>query len=77
VQEEQPYYGGQKIWAEILAALPQIDPSRGTEFYTDANAIFVTAQIKYFSGDYDSAQAALDDAAKQIERVTGLSIATP
>jgi len=77
VQEEQPYYGGQKIWADILATLPQIDPSRGTEFYTDANAIFVATQIKYFAGDYDSAQAALDDAAKQVERATGLPIATP
>jgi lactose/L-arabinose transport system substrate-binding protein len=32
-------------------------------------------QLEYLNGEYDSAQAALDEAASQIELVTGLPIA--
>jgi lactose/L-arabinose transport system substrate-binding protein len=32
-------------------------------------------QTEYFKGGYESAQAALDDAASQIELVTGLPVA--
>jgi len=77
LQEPQPYYDGQKIWPEILATLPLIAPVRGTQFHVDAESIFVAVQQRYFAGEYDSAKAALDDAAKQIERATGLPIATP
>jgi lactose/L-arabinose transport system substrate-binding protein len=50
-------------------------PSRGTQFQTDADAIYKATQTKYFAGGYPDAKAALDDAAKQIETATGLPIA--
>jgi len=34
-----------------------------------------TVQSQYLNGGYDSAQAALDDAAEQIALVTGLPVA--
>jgi lactose/L-arabinose transport system substrate-binding protein len=75
VNEAQPYWGGQKVWADILATLPKIVPSRGTAFQSDAEAIFRATQTKFFAGGYPDAKAALDDAAKQIASATGLSIA--
>ncbi|ASR11990.1 ABC transporter substrate-binding protein (plasmid) [Rhizobium leguminosarum bv. viciae] len=75
VNEPQPYWGGQKVWADILATLPKIVPSRGTAFQSDAEAIFKATQTKFFSGGYPDAKAALDDAANQIASATGLPIA--
>ncbi|MBY5583924.1 extracellular solute-binding protein [Rhizobium leguminosarum] len=75
VNEAQPYWGGQKVWADILATLPKIVPSRGTAFQSDAEAIFKATQAKFFSGGYPDAKAALDDAANQIASATGLPIA--
>ena len=75
VQADQPYWGGQKVWVDILSTLPKVKPSRGTPFYTDAHNIVVATQLKYLEGAYPDAKAALDDAAKQIELSTGLPIA--
>ncbi|MBX4968686.1 extracellular solute-binding protein [Rhizobium binae] len=75
VNEAQPYWGGQKVWADILATLPKIVPSRGTAFQSDAEGIFKATQAKFFAGGYPDAKAALDDAAKQIASATGLPIA--
>lgn len=75
VQEPQEFWGGQAVWQDILATLPDINPSRGTPFFGDADVILRTAQTGYLNGEYDSAQAALDDAASQIEAVTGLPVA--
>ncbi|MGR9080401.1 extracellular solute-binding protein [Rhizobium leguminosarum] len=75
VNEPQSYWGGQKVWADILATLPKIVPSRGTAFQSDAEAIFKATQTKFFAGGYPDAKAALDDAAKQIASATGLPIA--
>ncbi|ARM90749.1 sugar ABC transporter substrate-binding protein (plasmid) [Rhizobium sp. CIAT894] len=75
VNEPQPYWGGQKVWADILATLPKIVPSRGTAFQSDAEAIFKATQTKFFAGGYPDAKAALDDAAKQIASATGLPVA--
>ncbi|MFL5018767.1 MAG: extracellular solute-binding protein [Rhizobium sp.] len=75
VNEPQPYWGGQKVWADILATLPKIVPSRGTAFQSDAEAIFKATQTKFFAGGYPDAKAALDDAAKQIASAAGLPIA--
>ncbi|PDT08342.1 MULTISPECIES: extracellular solute-binding protein [unclassified Rhizobium] len=75
VNEAQPYWGGQKVWADILATLPKIVPSRGTAFQSDAEGIFRATQTKFFAGGYPDAKAALDDAAKQIASATGLPIA--
>ena len=75
VSEPQAYWGGQKVWADILATLPKVVPSRGTPFRTDGDAVIRAVQTKYFSGGYPDAKAALDDAAKQIKAATGLPIA--
>jgi lactose/L-arabinose transport system substrate-binding protein len=75
VQEASEFWGGQAVWQDILATLPDINPSRGTPFFGDADAILRTVQTGFLNGEYDSAQAALDDAASQIESVTGLTVA--
>jgi lactose/L-arabinose transport system substrate-binding protein len=75
VNEPQPYWHDQKVWADILSTLPKIVPSRGTPFQTDADSIYRAAQTKYFAGGYPDAKAALDDAAKQIATATGLPLA--
>ena len=59
----------------VLGTLDKIEPIRGTPFFGDADGIMKTVQSQYLNGGYDSAQAALDDAAKQIELATGLPIA--
>lgn len=75
VQEPSDYWGGQAVWVTILETLPQIQPQRGTPFQGDAESIYRAVQTRYFAGDYADAQAALDDAASQIESATGLPIA--
>lgn len=75
VQEPSEFWGGQPVWQDVLATLDQINPSRGTPFFADADAILRTVQTGFLNGDYESAQAALDDAASQIEVVTGLPVA--
>ncbi len=75
VKEKQAYWGGQAVWTDILATLAKIKPSRGTAFQADADGIYKAVQTKYFANGYPDAKAALDDAAKQIETATGLSIA--
>lgn len=74
-KEPQPYWGGQAIWADILATLPKIVPSRGTAFQSDAEGIYRVTQTKYLAGGFPDAKTALDDAAKQIESATGVPIA--
>jgi lactose/L-arabinose transport system substrate-binding protein len=75
VKTDQPYWGGQKVWIDILSTLPKIKPSRGTPFFQDADKIMVAAQLKYLNGKYPGAKAALDDAASQIKLATSLPIA--
>jgi lactose/L-arabinose transport system substrate-binding protein len=76
VQEPQPFWGDQPVWQTILETLPAIKPSRGTPFFGDADGIMRTVQSQYLNGGYETAQAALDDAASQIELVTGLTVAS-
>lgn len=75
VAETQAFWGDQAVWQTILETLPRVAPSRGTAFFGDADGIMRTVQTGYLNGSYESAQAALDDAAHQIELVTGLQIA--
>lgn len=75
VSEGQEYWGGQAVWTDILATLPQIVPSRGTPFGADAESIYRAVQTKYLNGEYADAKAALDDAANQIAGATGLPVA--
>jgi lactose/L-arabinose transport system substrate-binding protein len=74
VSQEQPYWGGQKVWVDILSTLPKVNPSRGTPFFQDADKIMVAVQLKYLNGEYADAKAALDDAANQIAGATGMTI---
>jgi lactose/L-arabinose transport system substrate-binding protein len=75
VEEPQPYWGGQAIWVDILGTLDDVVPSLGTPFFGDADAVVQAVQTQYLNGGYESAQAALDDAANQIALATGLPIA--
>jgi lactose/L-arabinose transport system substrate-binding protein len=75
VKAEQSYWGGQKVWADILSTLAKVKPSRGTPFFQDADKIMVATQLKYLNGEYADAKTALDDAANQIAGATGLPIA--
>ncbi len=40
VNEPLPYYDNQKIWVDILGTLPKISPSPGTQYFSDADAVF-------------------------------------
>jgi lactose/L-arabinose transport system substrate-binding protein len=75
VKEEHPYWGGQKVWVDILSTLPKVKPARGTPFFQDADKILVAEQLKYLNGGYADAKAALDAVAEQIAGATGLPIA--
>ncbi|RWP13812.1 ABC transporter substrate-binding protein [Mesorhizobium sp.] len=74
VSEGQPYWGGQAVWKDILGTLPNVVPSRGTPFQSDAEIIVRAVQTKYLGGGYSDAKAALDDAASQIASATGLPV---
>ncbi|HEV7717468.1 MAG TPA: sugar ABC transporter substrate-binding protein [Arsenicitalea sp.] len=74
VSEPQKYWGGQKVWADILATLPKVHPSRGTPFQSDAESIVRAVQTKFLAGGYPDGKAALDDAAAQIASATGLPV---
>jgi lactose/L-arabinose transport system substrate-binding protein len=75
VAQGQDYWGGQAVWTDILATLPNIVPSRGTQFLNDAESVYRAVQTRYLNGEYPDAKAALDDAANQIASATGLPIA--
>lgn len=75
VKQPQAFWGGQAVWADILATLPKIVPSRGTAFQSDAEGIYRATQTKYLAGGFPDAKTALDDAAKQIETATGVPVA--
>jgi lactose/L-arabinose transport system substrate-binding protein len=75
VQEPLGFWGEQQVWQVVLGTLDKIQPIRGTPFFGDADEIVQVVQTAYLNGDFDSAQAALDDAARQIALVTGLPVA--
>jgi lactose/L-arabinose transport system substrate-binding protein len=75
VNQPQPYWGGQKVWTDILATLPKIRPNPGTQYFSDADEIIKAVQTKYLAGGYPNGKAALDDAAQQIASATGLPLA--
>jgi len=75
VKEEQPYWGGQKVWEVVLSTLPDIKPARGTQFFSEADSLVSAVYTNFLKGEGGSAQAALDEAANQIASATGLPIA--
>ncbi len=75
VQQELEYFGGQPIWDVIYSNADDVPPANGTQFFQEARNIMTIVVDSYLNGEYESAQAALDDAANQISGITGLPIA--
>ena len=75
VKEAQPFWGGQKVWEVVLGTLPDIKPSRGTQYFAEADSLVNAVYAEFLKGDGGTAQAALDQAADQIASATGLPIA--
>jgi lactose/L-arabinose transport system substrate-binding protein len=76
VKAPQPYWGGQAIWTDVLGTMKNVNPYRGTQFYSEVRGTIVVKAINdYLNGTYKSAKEALDAAAKQISSATGLPIA--
>lgn len=75
VQQPQDFWGGQQVWVDTLATLDDVAPSNGTPFYGDAVGVMSAVQVQLLNGGFDSAQAAVDEAARQISLSTGLPIA--
>lgn len=75
VKEDQPYWGGQKVWEVVLSTLPDIKPARGTQYFAEADSLVSAIYTDFLKGDGMTAQAALDSAADQIASATGLPIA--
>ena len=76
VQEGVAYWGDQPIWEDILATLGEIPQARGTQYFQEARTIVTATLSQYLTeGAYDSAQAAMDNAAEQIAGATGLPVA--
>ena len=74
VKEPQPFWGGQPVWADMLATLPDIPTYRSTAYYTDATGIMKVVVNDYLDGKYKSAKEALYAAAHQIADASGLPI---
>lgn len=67
------YWGGQKIWADMLATQDKIPAYRGTQYFGEVRStIVIKAQNDFLNGTYKTAQEALDAAADQISAATGL-----
>ena len=75
VSQEQPYWGGQKVWVDILRRCPRSCPAAARRSSRMRTRSWSPTQLKYLNGEYPDAKAALDDAANQIAAATGLPIA--
>jgi lactose/L-arabinose transport system substrate-binding protein len=75
VQEPVEFFGGQAIWEVIYSNAKDVPPANGTQYFQEARQIITITTDSYLNGDFESAQAALDDAANQISSITGLPIA--
>lgn len=75
VHSDQPYWGGQKVWELMLNTLDDIPVVASTPYSVEAKDIYIFTQGKVLSGEYPDAQKALDKAAEQISKATGLKIA--
>lgn len=70
-----PYYDDQPIWNLILGTLGDVPPVVGTQFFQETRNIMTNVVNDHLDGNYESAQAALDLAARQISQATGRPIA--
>lgn len=71
----QPFWGGQKIWPTILSTLNDVPMARGTPYLAAASPVLVKVQNELLQGKYHNAKEALDVAAAQIAKSTGLPVA--
>ncbi|MDZ7706591.1 MAG: extracellular solute-binding protein [Trueperaceae bacterium] len=69
------FFGDQPIWNTILGTLGDVPAVSGTQFFEEARNVMIVVVNDYLDGNYDSAQEALDQAARQIASSTGLPIA--
>ena len=74
VKQAQPFWGGQTIWADMLATLPHIPPYNATPYFTDARGVMKVVVNDYLDGRYKTAKEALGVAARQIADASGLPI---
>ncbi len=75
LDEGVPYFGDQPIWKLILGTLGDVPAVVGTQYFQEARNVMIAVVNDYLDGKYDTAQAALDTAAKQIAQSTGLPVA--
>ena len=73
VKQPQPYWGGQPIWETVIGTLPKIKPARGTQYFAEADNVFLAAYSDFLAGNGE-AKAVLDGAAEEISGATGLPI---
>ena len=69
------FFGDQPIWDLILGTLGDVPAVSGTQFFQEARNVMIVVVNDYLDGRFDSAQEALDQAARQIASSTGLPIA--
>jgi len=69
------FFGGQPVWSLILGTLGDVPAVAGTAFFQEAREVMIGVVNTYLDGGFASAQAALDQAARQISQATGLPIA--
>nr|WP_273506435.1 extracellular solute-binding protein [Fulvimarina manganoxydans] len=73
VKEPQPFWGGQPIWETIIGTLDEIKPWRGTQYFAEADNVFVPIFAEFLNGGL-TAEDALNQAADEISGATGLPV---
>jgi lactose/L-arabinose transport system substrate-binding protein len=68
------FFGGQAVWADILGTLGEVPAVSGTQYFQEAREVMIGIVNQYLDGAFPTAQAALDRAAEQISRATGLPV---
>lgn len=74
VDSENAFWGGQAIWRDVLATIPDVAPVRSTQYRGDAIPVLTDIQLRYLNGEFDTAEDALAEAARQISFATGLPV---
>lgn len=75
VQQPVSFFGDQPVWDVIYTYANDVPAANGTQFFQEARQVITIELSNFLDGQYDSAQAMLDSAARQISGITGLPIA--
>ena len=75
LEQGVPYFDDQPIWADIVGTLGDVPAVAGSQYFQEARNVMIVVVNDYLDGEYESAQAALDQAARQISSSTGLPVA--